>query len=200
MMGVFPVLRYNKTVRIKPIIYILFVLFCCLYAYSNYLSKNFNIKFKSTKTEIINLEQNDLITISQNKFKSLLSEKNKTKLVLIYAAWCRFCRDEIAILSNILPNYHDKNLSVVLISLDNDKKTLLNLLNKYNIGNLTKPYLADSTLKEVIYFLLGNYKIKYSGTIPVLAVIDTDGNVYQGQRYKNPDTLNKLLQLTLNQT
>lgn len=197
-MGVFLVLKFKNN-KSKFILYTLFLVSCVVYGYSNFLtaSQYNENKYRQIPENTAKIDIDDLKVISHSNFNSLLSEKNKTKLVLIYASWCRFCRDEIYSISEVILKYkNNKSFLPILISLDKNKQSLLDLLNKNQVSFI--PYLADDSLRDTVYFLLGNYKIRYNGTIPVLALIDKNNIVYQGERYRRDKVaLENLIKLTI---
>ena len=117
---------------IKKSIYILFVLliiFSCK-----------NEKLQTTKQSI----EKELVssitsvkTYAFNQLKPLLERKdNKTYVVNFWATWCAPCVKELPYFEKIRKEYANKNVEVLLVSLDFPKqveRVLIPFLNKRNI-------------------------------------------------------------------
>jgi peroxiredoxin len=105
---------------------------------------------------------------------TLSDYKGKIVLIQFWATWCAICKREIPFLINHYNKYKDKCdfeiLAVLLPSGDSSKKEVKELVKKYNI-----PYRILDDNKKV-----ATDKYGLTGMIPVLAIVDQDGNLNFG--------------------
>ena len=77
-----------------------------------------------------------------------LKEKYKGKLVVVnfFASWCPPCKAETPDFVSVYNDFKDKNFVIVGLSIDENKKDVINFVNKYGI---TYPvYLASPALQR----------------------------------------------------
>lgn len=125
-----------------------------------------------------------------NQSHSLSSFRGKVVLVNFWASWCIQCLDEMPSLDELYRHFAQKGLVVLGITIDRDRETVLNVLNKTSVSY---PVLVDKD---------GNVFIEaYTVTrLPTTFVIDSNGLIIKkmvgGTDYMNK-TFIRFLEETL---
>ena len=101
-------------------------------SYSLFLS--FMFSCKQTKVENISIQVTSVKSYTYNELKPLLEIKDdKTYVINFWATWCAPCVKELPAFERLQEQYADKNVEVVLVSLDfpeQVEKRLIPLINK----------------------------------------------------------------------
>ena len=149
---------------IKKSIYILFVLII------NFSCKNEKLQTtkQSIEKELVSSITN-VKTYDFNQLKPLLERKdNKTYVVNFWATWCAPCVKELPYFEKIRKEYANKNVEVVLVSLDFPKqveRALIPFLNKRNIQS--DVILLDDVNEDVWIKAIDE---NWSGALPATVI------------------------------
>lgn len=145
---------------------------CCSYAYKKYLMKIQMVIFFMSLIALISCTVNDQQKVPQMDFasmESLLQKDNDTVYVInFWATWCKPCIDELPEFEKINREYHDKNVSVILVSLDfpsNYHKLLLPYIEEHNIQSKVI-HLTEVNANNWI----DKVDPKWSGSIPATLI------------------------------
>jgi peroxiredoxin len=106
---------------------------------------------------------------ANGKLISLSSFKGKYVLIDFWASWCRPCREENPNVVAAFNQFKDKNFTVLGVSLDKNKESWLNAIQK---DNLTWTQVSD--LKEWESSVVPQYKIE---GIPFNVLVNPEGKI-----------------------
>ena len=128
--------------------------------YKVYVLSFLLIGFLSCKKETVNNKDLKIVEIAQKtsvksytykELKPLLEKKdNKIYVVNFWATWCGPCVKELPYFEKINKEYADKNVEVLLVSLDFPKqmeKKLIPFIEKKNLEKINNMYSKESGLK-----------------------------------------------------
>lgn len=94
--------------------------------------------------------------------------KGKGVMLNFWATWCKPCEQEMPYMEELYPQYKDKDIEIVAVSLDGTELVVQQFIDKYN---LTFPIPHDK--KNVVNEL---YKI---GPIPTTYFINPEGEIVE---------------------
>ncbi len=104
--------------------------------------------------------QQTIQNLDTNDFLALLNE-NKGKLILVnfFASWCPPCVKEVPDFVEIVKQYPEKEILIIGLSLDEDKKALQNFLKKNDVNypiyyasrKLAAAYKVSSIPLNIVY-------------------------------------------------
>jgi thiol-disulfide isomerase/thioredoxin len=150
------------------------------------------------KKEVTPLQmyQNDSISVASYNYEGLeqllkTSDPSKTYVVNFWATWCMPCVKELPYFEKLNTNYEDKNVEVLLVSLDFPKKIESSLL----------PFIAKKKLKCNIIVLNDanvNYWIdqvdaSWSGALPATIIIKGEERKFYERSFTYEELENELL-------
>ncbi|WP_068671974.1 thiol-disulfide oxidoreductase ResA [Oceanobacillus sp. Castelsardo] len=92
--------------------------------------------------------------------------EGKGVMLNFWGTWCKPCEAEMPYMEKLYPEYHDKGIEILAVSLDNTELVINRFIDKYD---LTFPVLHDTTgeIRDL-------YKV---GPIPSTFFISPDGEI-----------------------
>jgi thiol-disulfide isomerase/thioredoxin len=162
-----------------------------------------SLGFISCKKEVVketskekNLQVSSVKTYTYSELKPLL-EKNdgKTYIVNFWATWCAPCVKELPYFEKIKKEYDDKNVEVLLVSLDFPKqveKKLIPFINKRKLNS--KVVLLDDINEDV---WIKSIDENWSGAIPATLIYNKNKRKFYEHSF-DYETLEKELQTFIN--
>ena len=113
----------------------------------------------------------------QNKPVDLKDFKGKYVLLNFWASWCVPCIQEMGTIKKLYDKYGQKNLVVISVSIDQDKKSFMEAVKKYKMNWIN--IFHDLEIENI--FLKG-------GGIPQVYLIDVNGKlIYSREEEKDYD-------------
>lgn len=110
------------------------------------------------------LRFNDL----SGKAHSLADYRGKIVVLNFWATWCMPCREEMPMLSRLAPQYAEKDVAVLAVSLD-DAETQSKIPAFLTKKKITLPVWTGATPTDLKQFDLG-------GIVPATVILDRDGS------------------------
>jgi thiol-disulfide isomerase/thioredoxin len=162
-----------------------------------------SLGFISCKKEVVketskekNLQVSSVKTYTYIELKPLL-EKNdgKTYIVNFWATWCAPCVKELPYFEKIKKEFDDKNVEVLLVSLDFPKqveKKLIPFINKRKLNS--KVVLLDDINEDV---WIKSIDENWSGAIPATLIYNKNKRKFYEHSF-DYETLEKELQTFIN--
>ena len=143
-----------------------------------------SLVFSCKKEEVKEVTQKitEVKSYTYNELKPLL-EKNddKTYVINFWATWCAPCVKELPAFEKLKKEYADKNVEVILVSLDFPKqvdKRLIPFINKNNLQS--KVLLLDDVNEDVWIKAIDS---TWSGAIPATLIYNTKGRKFYEQSF-----------------
>lgn len=169
----------------KPI-YILFILLVT----SSCKNEKLQTTEKSTEKEFVS-SITTVKTYNFNQLKPLLERKdNKTYVVNFWATWCAPCVKELPYFEKIKKEYGNKNVEVLLVSLDFPKqvqRALIPFLNKRDIKS--DVILLDDVNED---FWIKAIDENWSGALPATIIYNKEGRKFYEQSFDYETLENEL--------
>ena len=149
------------------------------------LSCNNNPKQNSASVNVDNQYIDSILDLKVYDYeglKSLLATtSNKTYVVNFWATWCAPCVKELPYFEDLNLNYGDKNVEVILVSLDFPKKYESSL----------KPFIKKNNLKSKVVALndkdsnrwIPKINENWSGAIPATLIFNKDKRQFYEQSF-----------------
>ncbi|AOW21740.1 TlpA disulfide reductase family protein [Urechidicola croceus] len=146
------------------------------------------IKSNKELSSIVNddkIESNDEIKIETHNFeslKSLLNKKDdKTYVINFWATWCKPCVEELPVFEKLYSEYKDKNVDVILVSLDFPNQ----------IDNRLIPFIKEHDLQPRVVLMadpdqntwIPKVSEKWSGAIPATLIYNKDTREFYEQSF-----------------
>ena len=126
-----------------------------------------------------------------NELKPLLNRKdNKTYVINFWATWCAPCVKELPAFAKLKEQYADKNVEVLLVSLDFPKqkeKKLIPFINKKKIQS--KVLLLDDVNED---YWIKQINDKWSGAIPATLIYNANSRKFYEQSFDYTTLENEL--------
>lgn len=156
----------------------------------------FSCKKAEKKTEN-NLSQSKIVTLSYKELKPFLHKNNeKTYVVNFWATWCLPCVKELPAFEKLNKEFKDKNVEVILVSLDFSRQletTLIPFLEKKNIESKVI-HFEDKNEQ----FWIEDISNKWTGAIPATLIYNKNKRKFYEQTF-HYETLKNEVQTFLNQ-
>ncbi|QTE22803.1 TlpA disulfide reductase family protein [Polaribacter cellanae] len=173
------------------------VLFIGLLVVVSFSCKKEKVAEKEVKKEAV--VQENKTTVKSYTYKELkpLLEKNDDKIYVInfWATWCRPCVKELPSFEKLGKEYANKNVEVILVSLDFPKqvdKKLIPFIEKKNLQS--EVILLDDINEDVWIKAIDK---NWSGAIPATLIYNKDKRMFYEQSFEY-ETLEKEVQTFLN--
>ncbi len=111
----------------------------------------------------------EVTSFNYDQLKPLLhAQDDKTYVVNFWATWCAPCVKELPYFEKINKQYKDKNVEVLLVSLDFPKKVQSKLIPFINDKKIeSKVVLLDDKNEQ---FWIGDISEKWSGALPATLI------------------------------
>jgi thiol-disulfide isomerase/thioredoxin len=140
----------------------------------------FSCKKKDSK--IVFEKVTSIKTYTYNELKPLLEKKNgKTYVVNFWATWCAPCVKELPAFEKINKVYSNKNVEVLLVSLDfpkQVKKRLIPFINQKKVRS--KVVLLDDVNED---FWIKAIDSSWSGALPATIIYSEKGRAFYEQSF-----------------
>jgi len=140
----------------------------------------FSCKKKDSK--IVFEKVTSIKTYTYNELKPLLEKKNgKTYVVNFWATWCAPCVKELPAFEKINKVYSNKNVEVLLVSLDfpkQVKKRLIPFINQKKVRS--KVVLLDDVNED---FWIKAIDSSWSGALPATIIYSEKGRAFYDQSF-----------------
>ena len=162
-----------------------------------------SLGFISCKKEVVketskekNLQVSSVKTYTYSELKPLLERNDgKTYIVNFWATWCAPCVKELPYFEKIKKEFDDKNVEVLLVSLDFPKqveKKLIPFINKRKLNS--KVVLLDDINEDV---WIKSIDENWSGAIPATLIYNKNKRKFYEHSF-DYETLEKELQTFIN--
>lgn len=167
--------------KIRLLILVLFISFSC--------------KNKENSTEKI-VEKINIKTLNYEQLKPLLyKDDGKTYVINFWATWCVPCVKELPAFEKLNEEYKDKNVEVVLVSLDFTRQLETNLIPFIKNKNIKSKVLHFEDKNE--QFWIQDIAENWSGSIPATIIYNSKKRKFYEQSF-HYETLKNELQTFLN--
>lgn len=118
-------------------------------------------------------EVTEVATFNYEELKPLLHlDNDKTYVINFWATWCAPCVKELPYFEKLGKAYKDKDVEVILVSLDFPKKVTTKLIPFINAKGLeSKVVLLDDKNEQ---FWINDISEKWSGALPATLIYNKD--------------------------
>ncbi len=122
------------------------------------------------------------VYLTFDEFEPLIHQKDdKIRVINFWATWCKPCVAELPYFEQIHENYKDKNVEVMLVSLDNVKK----------LDSKVLPFVRERQLKSKLALLddadynswIDKVSPEWSGSIPATLFYTKDKRIFLEQEF-----------------
>lgn len=160
----------------------------CKQAEESKVASNETVQSEEKKVDAIELEIYDYNGLE----KYLHFKDNKTYVVNFWATWCAPCIKELPHFEELYKNYKDKNVEVILVSLD----------FPHQYDKKLKPFIKEHDLKSKILVLddtdmntwIPKVDKNWDGAIPVTIIYNKDERKFYDQTFTYVQLENELKQ------
>lgn len=147
---------------------------------------------KTTPKEVVVETKNIQVpSLNYNELKPLLNKKDeKVYVVNFWATWCAPCVKELPYFEKVNKEYKDKNVEVLLVSLDFPKKKeskLIPFIQKKNIRS--EVVLLDDPNEQ---FWIGDVDNKWTGALPATLIYSKDKREFYEGSLTEQELQNKI--------
>lgn len=168
-------------IKIRLLILVLFISFSC--------------KNKKSSVEK-SVEKINIKTLNYEQLKPLLhKDDGKTYVINFWATWCLPCVKELPAFEKLNDEYKDKNVEVVLVSLDFSRQLETNLISFIKNKNIKSKVLHFEDKNE--QFWIQDIADNWSGSIPATIIYNAKKRKFYEQSF-HYETLKNELQTFLN--
>ena len=137
---------------------------------------------KKEEIKVVAKEITSVKSYTYNELKPLLEKKdNKTYVVNFWATWCGPCIKELPAFEKLNKEYSNKNVEVILVSLDfpkQVKKRLIPFINKKGIKS--KVVLLDDINEDVWIKAIDS---TWSGALPATLIYNSKSRKFYEQSF-----------------
>lgn len=171
----------------KPFYLIVFVLFFAC----GKEKKDIKVENKQADTIEVKKEKKLIDTYDYNSLEPLINKKgDKTYVVNFWATWCKPCVDELPAFEKLNETFKDKNVEVLLVSLDfpnQVKDQLLPFIKERNIKS--KVVLFDDPNQNV---WINKIDSTWSGALPATIIYNKSKRAFYEQSFDEELLLTEL--------
>jgi thiol-disulfide isomerase/thioredoxin len=170
-------------------IYLLIGLFMLISCKQEIKKETTNTAEKSAEITVKEIDYNDL---------ELLLNKNdgKTYVINFWATWCKPCVEELPAFQELYENYKDKNVEVILISLDFKKQLDSRLI----------PFIKEHNLKPTVLLMVDpdqntwipKVSTEWSGAIPATIIYNNNNRGFYEESFTYQKLENELTKFLKN--
>lgn len=148
------------------------------------------------KEEISKVEASEIKVFDFNQFENYIHEKSdKTYVVNFWATWCKPCVDELPAFEKLNATYQDKNVEVLLVSLDFST----------HLESKVVPFINKNKLRSEVMILddpdqnnwIPKVSEEWSGAIPATLIYNSNSREFYEQSFTY-DELEKALKKSMN--
>lgn len=141
--------------------------------------------------------KDDIVVVDYAGLEAYLAQyADRTVVLNFWATWCAPCVKELPYFEQVTATYQEKDVVVVLASLDFSKQ----------IDKKLKPFLRQHQLKSKVVLLddpdqntwIEKVDERWSGAIPVTLLIDGDRRAFYEKTFSSFEELNTIIQSFLN--
>lgn len=144
-----------------------------------------------TKKEAAQMAEIDIPSLNYKQLKPWLNkEDNKTYVVNFWATWCAPCVKELPYFEKLGEDYKDKNVEVILVSLDFPKKKASSLIPFVEKQNIQSQVLHLNDTNE--QFWIDDIAKSWSGAIPATLIYNKDKRQFYEQSFTQEDLENEV--------
>ncbi|WP_298778981.1 TlpA disulfide reductase family protein [uncultured Polaribacter sp.] len=149
---------------------------------------------KESKKEILTgsfTEITSVKTVNYNQLKPLLEKKDdKTYIINFWATWCAPCVKELPYFERITKEYADKNVEVLLVSLDFPKQVDKKLIPFINKRKLKSEVIYFNDINEDVW--IKDIEESWSGAIPATIIYNKSKRKFYEQSFDYQTLENEL--------
>ena len=151
-------------------------------------------KSSETKTNQQSTEQNQVSGISvlnYNQLEPLINKSgDKTYVVNFWATWCKPCVDELPYFEKVNKEFKDKNVEVLLVSLDFSNQIQEQLVPFIKNNQLTSEVVVLDDPKQNIW--IDAIDPSWSGAIPATIIYNKNKRAFYEQSFDEQTLLAEL--------
>lgn len=107
--------------------------------------------------------------------KQLAAENSKPTLLIVYASWCKYCRQTMPAIAEMMRSGELDMVNTVFLSRDRSNDDLALYLVRSGLNGLFTPLREDRAESEHLISLLQGKGARYDGGIPYMAFFDAKG-------------------------
>lgn len=151
----------------------------------------FSCKEKPRETDEVTESSIKIATLNYEALKPLLHKNdNKTYVVNFWATWCMPCVKELPAFEKLNAAYKDKNVEVVLVSLDFPKQKESNLIPFVKNRKLESKVLHFDDANE--QFWIPDIAENWSGSIPATLIYNKEKRKFYEQSFSYEELQHEL--------
>jgi len=144
-----------------------------------------------SKVETKKSSSNKMVSLNYEQLKPLLHKYDeKTYVVNFWATWCAPCVKELPAFEELNKNYKDKNVEIVLISLDFPKQVESRLLPFIKKKNIQSKVLHFDDANE--QFWIKDIAEEWTGALPATIIYNAKNRKFYEQSFEYKTLENEL--------
>ena len=164
------------------------LLFCVVSCKKEEASKS---KAIAATSEFKTVSLDDVPTVDYNGLEPKLQIKDdKTYVVNFWATWCAPCVEELPYFEKINQQYKDKNVEVILVSLDFPKQKEKRLIPFINKRKLQSEVIHFDDKNEQVW--IAKISEDWSGSIPATLIYNKDKRKFYEQSFTEEELQNEI--------
>ena len=151
----------------------------------------FSCKEKPKETDEVTESSIKIVTLNYEALKPLLHKNDdKTYVINFWATWCMPCVKELPAFEKLNAAYKDKNVEVVLVSLDFPKQKESNLIPFVKNRKLESKVLHFDDANE--QFWIPDIAENWSGSIPATLIYNKEKRKFYEQSFSYEELQDEL--------
>lgn len=180
------IMRRQINFNFNYIIYLIFV-----FVFSVSCKDNSKQSFMRSPVNTVTKDNITIEVYDYDNFEPFLNQKNDvTYVVNFWATWCKPCIEELAYFEQIGEKYKDKNVKMLLVSLDFPE----------NIESGLIPYIKNNNLKSEVILLdapdanawIPKVDKDWSGSIPATLIYNKEKRAFYEQSFTYEELENEI--------